>query len=84
MNKSKKNRGQKRKLWQAEVKAFHAGKGKGSGKDSQEPTEVKDELPTHPNAPWWKNIHTADTVEIADVSEEEIDGPILMPKIFGL
>lgn len=57
VKKSKKNRGQKRKLWQAEVKAFHAGNGKGSGKDAQGATEVKyekDELPSHPNAPWRK------------------------------
>lgn len=92
VKKSKKNRGQKRKLWQAEVKAFHAGNGKGSGKDAQGATEVKyekDELPSHPNAPWWKKIHRDQSIEIPDVSEEEPMGqeeepaPLLMPKIFG-
>ena len=92
VKKSKKNRGVKRKLWQAEVKAYHAGRGKGCGKNAQESTAVKAELPTHPNAPWWKNPYTADAVEI-DNSDQElqeakpvddaVDGPILMPRIFG-
>ena len=49
-------------------------------------------LYTHPNAPWWKNPYTADAVEIDDSDQElqeakpvddAVDGPILMPRIFG-
>ena len=92
VKKSKKNRGQKRKAWQAEVKAYHAGRGKGSGKNASDSTAVKQELPSHPNAPWWKNNYTGDAVEIEDSDpefqdtkpvDEDVDGPILMPRIFG-
>ena len=35
VQKSKKNKGKKRVWWQHEVKAYHAGQGKGSGKSSK-------------------------------------------------
>lgn len=41
VQRSKKNKGRKRAAWMAEVKAYHAGRGKGSAKG-------------FPDAPWWK------------------------------
>ena len=75
-------RGQSLPCWQRQRK----------WKNAQESTAVKAELPTHPNAPWWKNPYTADAVEIDDSDQElqeakpvddAVDGPILMPRIFG-
>lgn len=58
----KKNKGLKRPVWQREVKAYHAGKGKGKGgHTSVEPPAVPD-LPLFPSAPWWNPPPTEEKV----------------------
>ena len=67
VQKSKKNKGKKRHQWIAEVKAFHAGRGKGSSKG-------------FPEAPWWKPP-TEEAEKKQDQEEEEDDVQLVEPLV---
>lgn len=76
VQKSKKNKGHKRTQWIAEVKAFHAGRGKGHSKGKP---VVKEEPKTFPSAPWWSKPPTQETTTIHDDDTEEEEVPPVEP-----
>ena len=71
VQKSKKNKGKKRVWWQHEVKAYHAGQGKGSGKSSK---GLDQEVGAgYPDAPWWKPPTEEEKEEEDKQKEDEVE-----------
>ena len=71
VQKSKKNKGKKRVWWQHEVKAYHAGQGKGSGKSSK---GLDQEVGAgYPDAPWWKPPTEEEKEEEDKEKEDEVE-----------